>query len=55
MTQQDSKVDDKICLPLEGNVYERNSPQRPRIPLDTHPNCRCFYTDGVTGKNLGQF
>lgn len=37
MTQQDSKVDDKICLPLEGNVYEKNSPQRPRITLDTHP------------------
>lgn len=55
MTQQDSKVDDKICLPLEGNVYEKNGSQRPRIPLDTHPNCRCFYTDGITGKNLGQF
>lgn len=55
MTQQDSKVDDKICLPLEGNVYERNSPQRPRIPLDLHPGCRCFYLDGITGKNLGQF
>ncbi len=55
MTQQDSKVDDKICLPLEGNVYDRNSSQRPRIPLDTHPNCRCFYLNGTTGKNLGQF
>jgi len=55
MTQQDSKVDDKICLPLEGTVYARNSPQRPRIPLDTHPNCRCFYVNGTTGKNLGQF
>ena len=55
MTQQDSKVDDKICLPLEGNVYEKNSPQRPRIPLDLHLNCRCFYLDGITGKNLGQF
>lgn len=55
MTQQDSKVDDKICLPLEGNVYERNSPQRPRIPLDLHPHCRCFYLDGITGANLGQF
>ena len=54
-TQQDSKVDDKICLPLEGNVYERNSSQRPRIPLDTHPNCRCEYIDGITGNNLGQF
>ena len=55
MTQQDSKVDDKICLPLEGTVYARNSSQRPRIPLDTHPNCRCFYVNGTTGKNLGQF
>jgi len=55
MTQQDSKVDDVICLPLEGNVYERNSSQRPRIPLDLHPNCRCFWIDGITGKKLGQF
>jgi len=55
MTKQDSKVDDKICLPLEGNVYERSSSARPRIPLDTHPNCRCMYLDGITGKNLGQF
>jgi len=55
MTQQDAKVDDKICLPLEGNVYEKNGAQRPRIPLDTHPNCRCFYLDGITGANLGQF
>jgi len=55
MTQQDSKVDDIICLPLEGTVYEKNSAQRVRIPLDTHPNCRCFYLDGITGKNLGQF
>ena len=31
MTQQDSKVDDKICLPLEGSVFERNSPQRPWV------------------------
>lgn len=54
-TKQDSKVDDVICLPLEGNVYEKNSAQRPRIPLDTHPNCRCVYLDGITGKNLGQF
>lgn len=53
-TKRDSKVDDKICLPLEGEVFDLNSPKRPRIPLGTHPNCRCVYTDAVTGQNLGQ-
>lgn len=55
MTQQDSKVDDLICLPLEGTVWDINDPQRPKIPANTHPNCRCFYIDPVTGANLGQF
>lgn len=54
-TQEDSKVDDIICLPLEGNVYKINGSERPRIPDDTHPNCRCFYEDGITGDDLGQF
>ena len=54
MTQQDSKVDDKICLPLQGTVYDLESPQRPKIPSDTHPNCRCFYVNAITGQNLGQ-
>lgn len=55
MTQRDNKVDDKICLPLEGTVYEIDSVSRVRIPGETHPNCRCFYVDAVTGENLGQF
>lgn len=55
MTQRDNKVDDKICLPLEGTVYEIDSPSRVRIPSETHLNCRCFYIDAVTGENLGQF
>lgn len=55
MTQQDSKVDDLICLPLEGTVFDINDPQRVKIPADTHPNCRCFYIDPATGANLGQF
>jgi len=53
-TRRDSKVDDKICLPLEGSVYNLNDPQRPRIPINTHPNCRCNYVDAVTGQDLGQ-
>ena len=53
-TRRDSKVDDKICLPLEGSVYNLNDPSRPRIPINTHPNCRCKYVDAVTGENLGQ-
>jgi len=55
MTQQDSKVDDLICLPLEGTVWDLEDPQRPKIPANTHPNCRCFYIDPTTGTNLGQF
>lgn len=55
MTKMDSKVDDKICLPLEGTVWDLdNDPKRPKIPKDTHPNCRCFYIDGITGRKLGQ-
>lgn len=55
MTQQDSKVDDKICLPLEGTVWDQGDPNRPKIPATTHPNCRCFYINAITGQNLGQF
>lgn len=55
MTQQDSKVDDIICLPQQGDVWEEDDSKRPRIPEDTHENCRCFWQDPITGKNLGQF
>jgi uncharacterized protein (DUF697 family) len=55
MTQQDSKVDDLICLPLEGTVWDIDDLQRPRIPATTHPNCRCFWIDPTSGANLGQF
>ena len=54
MTRMDSKVDDKICLPLEGTVWDLDDPKRPQIPKDTHKNCRCFFIDGITGRNLGQ-
>lgn len=54
MTQMDSKVDDKICLPLEGTVWGEKDTDRPKIPKDTHPNCRCFYINAETGQNLGQ-
>lgn len=53
-TQQDAKVDDKICLPLEGAVFDINDSKRVKIPDDTHPNCRCNYFDFVTGELLGQ-
>jgi len=55
MTKRDNKVDDLICLPLEGTVYAIDSPRRVRIPSETHPNCRCWYIDAITGENLGQF
>jgi len=55
MTQQDSKVDDKICLPKQGEVWAKDDPNRPRIPLSLHPNCRCFWQDPISRRNLGQF
>jgi len=55
MTRMDSKVDDKICLPLEGTVWDKAAKNRPSIPSKTHPHCRCFYIDAITGENLGQF
>ncbi len=55
MTQQDSKVDDVICLPQQGDVWDENDPKRPRIPEDFHEHCRCFWQDPITGRNLGQF
>lgn len=54
-TQQDSKVDDLICLPQEGDVYDMFDSTRPIIPDDNHPNCRCYWEDADTGENLGQF
>jgi len=54
MTRQDSKVDDKICLPKQGEIWAKEDPKRPRIPLGLHPNCRCFWQD-PSGRNLGQF
>ena len=49
-TQRDNRVDDKICLKLAGVAFEIDDPLRPIIPDDTHPNCRCFYTDEITGQ-----
>lgn len=55
MTQRDAKVDDKICLPLEGTVWDTGDTNKPQIPATTHPNCRCFWINAVTGRNMGQF
>ena len=49
-TQRDNRVDDAICLPLAGIAFEIDSPFRPIIPDDTHPHCRCYYVDEVTGQ-----
>ena len=54
-TQQDGRVDDIHCLPLEGEVFMSSDPVRPVIPKDLHPNCRCYWEDAETGENLGQF
>lgn len=54
MTQQDSKVDDVICLPKQGDVWAEDDPRRPRIPFSLHPNCLLpdtliEFTDGILG------
>jgi len=40
---------------LEGTVWDKGDPARPKIPRSLHPNCRCFWLDAITLKNLGQF
>lgn len=37
MTQRDNKVDDIICLPLEGTVFAIDDTKRVKIPSETHP------------------
>ncbi len=49
-TQRDNRVDDKICLQLAGIAFKIDDPLRPVIPDDTHPNCRCYYVDQLTGQ-----
>jgi hypothetical protein len=49
-TQRDNKVDDKVCVELAGIAFEIDDPLRPVIPIDTHPNCRCYYVDQSTGE-----
>ena len=49
-TQRDNRVDDLICLKLAGIAFQIDDPLRPIIPDDTHPNCRCYYTDENTGQ-----
>ena len=49
-TQRDNRVDDKICLQLAGIAFKIDDPLRPIIPDDTHPNCRCYYVDQLTGQ-----
>lgn len=50
---EDSKVDDKFCLPLANLEWDIESPNRPSIPI--HPNCRCHWENKETGENMGQF
>ena len=49
-TQRDNRVDDRICLQLSGIAFDIDDPFRPVIPIDTHPNCRCYYVDESTGE-----
>ena len=49
-TQREYRVDDRICLQLSGIAFDIDDPFRPVIPIDTHPNCRCYYVDESTGQ-----
>ena len=49
-TQKDAKVDDEICRPLDGKKFDIAFNTFPRIPEDTHPNCRCMFIQESTGK-----
>jgi hypothetical protein len=51
-TQNDNRVTDKICLGLSGVEFDIDDPLRPLIPQETHPRCRCYYTDKETGQVL---
>lgn len=41
-TQMDHKVCEAICKPLENRVFYPDE-NKPNIPDDTHPKCRCTY------------
>ena len=32
-----------FCANLNGNIYDINDENKPKIPEDTHVNCKCFY------------
>ena len=49
-TQRDNRVDDIICVELAGLAFEIDDPLRPMIPIDTHPNCRCYNVTEDTGE-----
>ena len=33
----------EFCASLNGNIYDINDENKPKIPEDTHVNCKCFY------------
>ena len=46
-TQQDGKVDDKICLVLANQEWNIDDPDLIVPPDDTHPNCRCYLEEVI--------
>ena len=50
-TQDDDKVC-PICEELAGEEYTIGIDNLPKIPDDTHPNCRCYYEDADSGEPL---
>jgi len=41
LTQEDAKVDEEICAPLNRTVWDVNDPELVVPPEDTHRFCRC--------------
>jgi len=43
-----------VCDDYADNVYEIDSPDIPKLPDETHPNCKCYFEDEESGEYLGQ-
>lgn len=51
VTRDDEKVC-QICQPYNNTVYDIDDSDKPEIPDDTHPNCRCRYVVYQDGKPI---
>lgn len=52
-TEDDERVC-PICEDLDADTYLIDDDQKPVIPDDTHPNCRCYYVFEETGEEVSE-